>query len=98
MRTEILYEGIETLILTEEARTLLRSHAIDAVMLFSPRSAKLFAAAVERADLREAANHVRAVCISRAAAESLSSLGLHSIAIASSPNQDSMLGLLEPST
>lgn len=97
VRTEPLYETIETPGLTDEAVAQLRAATIDAVMLFSARSARLFAAAVERADIRNAMKHLRALCISRAAAESVSSLGIHSIAIAASPNQDSMIALLETS-
>lgn len=98
MRTEILYEAVEAVTLSEEAVTQLRAEAIDAVMLFSPRSAKLFAAALERAGLGDATKWVRAVCISRAATESLSSLELRAMAIATAPNQDSMIALLETFT
>jgi uroporphyrinogen-III synthase len=98
VRTEILYEAIEMFIFTEEAGALLRVQAIDAVMLFSPRSAKLFSTAVERADLQDSMTSLRAICISAATAEPLPSLGLQAVAVAVSPNQDSMVALLETCT
>jgi uroporphyrinogen-III synthase len=98
VRTEPLYETIEMPRLTQEAVAQLHAQETDAVMLFSPRSAKLFSTAVGRADLREAMPSLRAICISSAAAEPVSPLGLKEIAIAISPNQDSMIALLETST
>jgi uroporphyrinogen-III synthase len=95
VRTEVVYETIVTPILTEEAVAQLQAQGLGAVMLFSPRSARLFVTAVETAGLEDSVKGLRAVCISSATAEALGALELHSVAIASSPNQDSLIALLE---
>lgn len=95
VRTEIVYAARDLPSLSAEAIARLRARTVDAAMLFSPRSAQLFAAAVERANLQAEMSSLRAVCIGHAAAAALSSLPLLAAATAQAPNQDSMIALLE---
>jgi uroporphyrinogen-III synthase len=93
-RTATLYEAVENPSLTKQAQDGLRARKIDAVMLFSPRSAALFVDAIGRAALQNAVEGLTAVCISDAAAKRLTPLPLRSVVVAPSPNQDSIVGAL----
>lgn len=63
--------------------------SIDAVLLFSPRSARIFAArAPESAD-------VIAICISAATARALGARAFKAVRIAAKPNQDALLACLD---
>jgi uroporphyrinogen-III synthase len=66
IKTEQLYEAVEIRSLSDDAFAHLRSRALDAVLLFSPRSARLFAERVQQAHLTEALAGVVAICISQA--------------------------------
>ena len=69
-----LYEAREADALPEPARAGLQARAIDAVTLFSPRAATVFALLVEAAGLADTCRGVTAVAISDAAAEPLNAL------------------------
>jgi uroporphyrinogen-III synthase len=64
------------------------------VLLFSPRSAAIFAGLVHDAGLSEHCARLTAYCISAAAAEALKSTPFARIAVAGAPNQTAMLALL----
>ena len=74
---------------------LLDKNAIDAALFFSPRTAQAFARLIERAGRKDALSPIRALCISRAAAESLKSLPWWEIRAAASPDRESVLALLD---
>jgi uroporphyrinogen-III synthase len=63
--------------------------AVDAVMLFSPRSAAIYAG------LSGPSKGVIALCISQNTADALAGLSFREIRIAKRPNQNAMLDLLE---
>jgi uroporphyrinogen-III synthase len=67
---------------------------LDAVLLFSPRSARVFADCVGGAGLGAAATGLIAVCISEATAAALAPLALREVRVAKWPNQTSMLDCL----
>lgn len=75
------------------AEQALRDGAIDAVLLYSPRSAKIWRALVDAAGLGTAAGHVRHLCLSRNVAGALPE-GWPA-AIAATPDEAAMLRLLE---
>jgi uroporphyrinogen-III synthase len=75
--------------LPPEAKIALRDGALDAVMFFSPRTARLFGALAEGLPT----DKLTALCISPATAQALGSLPFARLAIAERPNQDAMLGL-----
>ena len=85
VRTAVLYEMIAVTALPPEA-----SMPVDAVLLFSPRSAAIFAGLVDRG----IASGLVAVCISQNTADALSPLRFREIRIASRPNQEALLDRL----
>jgi uroporphyrinogen-III synthase len=77
--------------LPHEAQTALEQGALDAVMFFSPRTARIF---VALADASPTAG-LTAFCISPATAQALTPSRFANIAVALHPNQDAMLALVE---
>jgi uroporphyrinogen-III synthase len=89
VRQEILY-AVEALTLPREAAAALAAGEVDAVLLFSPRSARIFAAESQALDL----SAITAFCISPATAAALPQDRFAAIRIAARPNQESLLALL----
>ena len=94
--TAVLYEAVPVAKLPAEAEESLRKDAVDGVFLFSPRSAKIFAALVDDAGLAAQCARLVAFCISVATAEALSPLSFARVAVAGAPNQDAILDLVSP--
>ena len=92
VRTEVLYDVPAVAQFPEVARTALAAGTADAVLLFSARSALVFAACLAGAGLPAAG--LIAVCISEAAARPLAGLAFKEIRIAKRPNQASLLDCL----
>lgn len=90
----VLYDAApaETLGAVEDA---LRQGALDAVLLYSPRSAKIWRGLVEAAGLHAQAARVNHLCLSRNVAAALPE-GWKA-AIAASPDEAAILRLLEQS-
>ncbi|MEJ0027540.1 MAG: uroporphyrinogen-III synthase [Rhizomicrobium sp.] len=97
VRTEILYDVPALERFPEAARAALHGGEIDAVLLFSARSAGAFAACVAEAGLKPACACLVACCISEAAARPLAGLTFHDIRIAGHPNQAALLDLIKDS-
>jgi len=95
VRTEILYDAAEQPVLTREARAALSAAALDAVMLFSSRTAASFAKQVQAAGVAHHCLRLIALCMSEAVAEALEPLRFREMRIAAHPNQDGMLALLD---
>lgn len=87
----VLYEVIAVHKLPTAAREALAARALDAAVVFSPRSAMALRDCIQHAGLEEACKSIAAVCISKATAEVLQPLSFRKIAIAERPNQDAML-------
>jgi len=94
LRTSVLYDIIEATELPAPAIEALRSNALDALLVYSPRSARLFAGCVRRAGLASSCTRLLACCISREAAEPLEQISFAEIRIAAYPTQDTLLDLL----
>jgi uroporphyrinogen-III synthase len=94
VRTEILYEVGEVDALPSVAHDALANAGLDAVLLYSPRSARVFAELVDHAGLGGAASKLIAACISPAAASNLARLNMRDIRVAQRPNQSSLLDCL----
>ena len=77
--------------LTSEAKAALQNRALDAVMFFSPRTARIFGQLAEGLPT----DGLAALCISQASADALPPLAFAQIRIAARPNQDAMLALTE---
>ncbi len=95
IRTEYLYDVGEVHALPAVAHDALTDAGLDAVLLFSPRSARVFAELVVRAGLGGSASGFVVACISAAAASRLESLNVRDVRIAKRPNQRSLLDCLD---
>lgn len=90
----ILYEAVPLESLAANAGEELRADRLDGVLMFSPRTARIFAALAAKSGLAEHCQRLEAFCISVATAEALSPLVFARLAVAGSPNQTAMLDLL----
>jgi uroporphyrinogen-III synthase len=95
LRAHALYEAVEAPQLPANAAEALRSRTLDAMLLFSPRSALVFARRVEEAHLAASCRYLIACCISKAAVDALAGLQFRDIRVAPRPTLDSVLALLE---
>jgi uroporphyrinogen-III synthase len=77
--------------LSPETEIALRQGALDAVMFFSPRTARIFGALADTLP----SEGLTAFCISPATARALTPSRFARIAVAQYPNQDAMLALVE---
>ncbi len=91
VRNEVLYDVPAADQFPEAARTALAAGELDAVLLFSARSAQAFAACVAQAGLQTECSRLLACCISEAAAKPLAGLDFKAIRIAARPNQAALL-------
>lgn len=95
VRVEGLYEAVEAKGLSKDSAEALASGRLDAVMLFSPRSARIFSDRVREAKLEGQCGRMTALCISQATADAASTLSFAAVRVAGRPNQESMLDLLD---
>ncbi|HWE07142.1 MAG TPA: uroporphyrinogen-III synthase [Rhizomicrobium sp.] len=95
VRRSVLYQALEAPELPAAAQTALRSGSIDALIVFSPRSAQIFADCVQRAGLASTCAHVTACCISDTAAGALKNIPFAAIHVAAHPDHDAVLALLD---
>jgi uroporphyrinogen-III synthase len=94
VETVVLYEALPVSQLPAVAQEALRDGSLDGVLLFSPRSAKIFSTLVAEAKLTEHCARLVAFCISAATAEALTPLTFARLAVAGTPNQDAILDLI----
>lgn len=88
------YEAAAVSELPPKACQALRSRSLDATLLFSPRSAAVFAACVRHSGLADSCTGLLACCISKSAAFALDGLRFGEVRIAARPDQDHLLALL----
>lgn len=93
-----LYAAEAATALPERVRSALQVGELDAVLLYSPRTARIYVDLVRSGtdDLLVAARRLHHLCLSRAVARELDSLGLSSkkILVAAAPRQDALLRCL----
>lgn len=94
VRTEIVYKTEPAGAFPGEVADAFRQGAYDAVVLMSPRTAKVYAALVDGAGLTAAARRMAHFCLSDAVGQELAPLGAVRIAVARSPNSQEMLALI----
>jgi uroporphyrinogen-III synthase len=92
--SQILYEAQPLTRLPSTAADALKIDALDGVLVFSPRSAKILSGLVAAAGLASHCARLDAYCISAAAGEALSPLAFARVAVAGAPNEEAMLNLL----
>jgi uroporphyrinogen-III synthase len=95
VHVEVLYEVVPLHKLPEAVRERLAHAAIDALVVFSPRSAMTLRDCIVRARLSSVCRQMVAVCISQATAEALAPLEFGQVAVAARPNQDALLDCLD---
>jgi uroporphyrinogen-III synthase len=95
VQTATLYRAVPVRRLPAAAREAMQARTLDAVMLFSPRTAQIFVSCVNEGGLRACCHAIFACCISEAAGKALKSLQLADIRWPSRPDQACMLALLE---
>lgn len=86
-----LYRAETPETLPEPVRIALENREIDAVALYSPRSAKVFVELVARAGIDDCLQAVTAYCLSTAVAEALKGSVFRGVHVSYSPDQDSLL-------
>lgn len=90
-----VYEASPTCGMAPETVEALRRSRVDAVLLYSPRTARLWAAKVRSSGLARSLGRVVAVCLSPAVAAELQGLDLAGIRVAPAPDQAALLRCLE---
>ena len=94
-RRAVLYETRPATALKPETVAALQGGSIDAVALFSPRTAATFAGLAAAAGIEKALARVRALCLSQAVAKAVGGLPWAAVAVAARPDQDSLLAVLD---
>lgn len=95
VRRAVLYEAAMATELPAICARALARREIDAVLIFSPRTAATFVRLVVDAGLAEACRDSAAFCLSRAVADEISALDWRKISVAERPDQATLLALLE---
>ncbi len=94
LRRETLYTAERAAALSDAAAAALRRGAIDAVLLFSPRTAGGFDTLAARAGVTADLAHVRALCLSAAVAEVAGTVAWRALDVAARPDQEALLALV----
>jgi uroporphyrinogen-III synthase len=94
-RRVVVYAAVPTEGLSPKTLAALRDGRLDAVLLYSPRSALLWAERVTDAGLKGVLVRVVAVCLSEAVAAALDGLPLKERRIAAARDQKALLRCLE---
>ncbi len=95
-RRATLYEARPAESLSEAAARAIAAGTIDAVALFSPRTAKTFVRLAARAGLEAALAGTDALCLSEAVAGAARALSWRAVRIAERPDQEALVALLAP--
>ena len=95
VRREVIYEARAAEAFGPKTLEALRAGALDGVLLFSPRTAGVFARLAAEAGLAGACKNLAAYCLSQAVAEEAQSLDWREVIVAPEPNQDALLKVIE---
>ncbi|CAK0774416.1 Uroporphyrinogen-III synthase [uncultured Gammaproteobacteria bacterium] len=91
---QVLYRARTAERLSSEGGAAMHAGTVDAVLVYSPRTARTLVEVIEADDLRETCRTVRALCLSPAVAEVLSPLPWRAVEVAPRPREDALLALL----
>jgi uroporphyrinogen-III synthase len=95
VRRTAVYAAEPATSLTAEAASALRTGRLDAVLFFSPRTAKTFVTLAHAADIADACRGVRAVCLSPAVANAAQALPWRDVHTAERPERAALLRTLD---
>jgi uroporphyrinogen-III synthase len=95
LRRQVVYRAVAARALSPAAIAALGRRAIDAVLLFSPRTARVLVALLARHELSGCLGRTEAICLSAAVAGPCRSLQWKAVRIAARPELRSLLGQLE---
>ncbi|MBT7955916.1 MAG: hypothetical protein HN731_12045 [Rhodospirillaceae bacterium] len=93
-KREVLYEAANERSLTSSTIAAIKDNHIEAVTLYSPRSAEIFVELIRKARLVRSCRNMLAICLSQAVADKISELHWLDIHIAAEPNQEALLDLV----
>jgi len=93
VRQPVLYRAVAAGALPAEALQLLKAGKLDGAILMSPRTARIFADLLARAEAVTEAERIVCYCLSEAVAEVLIPLGF-AVRVAPRPREDEVLALL----
>lgn len=91
----VLYRAEKAKNLPESTVLALKQGQIDAITLFSPRTAAGFVELAIAAGLEDACRSIHAICLSRAVAENLAPLAFLSVRVAQNPDQEHLFAALD---
>jgi uroporphyrinogen-III synthase len=94
IRRAVIYEVAAAEVLSAPVRADLAAAKIDGVLLFSPRTARIFAALLAKAGLAESGRLLTAWCLSPAVVEALAESPIRNRYAAERPNQEALLALI----
>jgi uroporphyrinogen-III synthase len=95
VRTSVLYDAVAATGFPSSITAALCDGTVDAILFYSPRTAGIFAELARRDGLEAACRGIVAICISEAAAASVSDLAFRRTRIASHPSEDAILAALD---
>ncbi len=90
----VLYDAVPAVNLSREAVNAIYSGNVAGILLYSPRSAKIWKSLLHAAGLAESARKLRHFCLSANVAAALGSD--YVTVVASAPREDALLSLLDP--
>ncbi len=91
---EVIYDVINKRSLTSSTIAAIKENHIEAVTLYSPRSAEIFVELIRKARLVRSCRSMIVICLSQAVADKIGELHWQDIHIAAEPNQDALLDLV----
>jgi uroporphyrinogen-III synthase len=91
---EVLYEAVAERSLMSSTIAAIKDNHIDAVTLYSPRSAEIFVELIRKARVVRSCQKIVAICLSQAVADKIGELNWLDVRIAREPDQEALLELV----
>lgn len=92
---QVLYKARQQTELSSRAIDAISTNTIDAVLVYSPRTAKTLINLMKRASLEDKTTEIVAYCLSPAVAKTLDELPWQQCRIAPEPTEDALIALIE---
>ncbi len=94
VRHEVLYESQESKSFSPAAIAAIKDSDLDAVLLYSPRTAEAFVQLIRKSRLVRSCKDLTVFCLSAAVAEKISEITWEEVVVAESPTQESLLAAI----